>query len=78
MADVLGKEIAVYDFKLSQSMFGKNKSGLCLSLQIEIEGEKRVVFTGSDVLIELVNQLKEDSFPFKTRIVKKGESFVFT
>jgi hypothetical protein len=47
-------------------------------LQIEVDNEKHVVFTGSDVLINIIKQIGEEDFPFQTTIVKSGEHFEFT
>lgn len=78
IAKVLNREITVHDFRLEDSKFDKNKSGKCLHLQISITGEKHVVFTGSDVLIDLIQQVPKSEFPFTTIIVKEGEHFEFT
>ena len=78
ISKILNREITVRDYRLETSKFGKNKSGKCLFLQIETEGQKHVVFTGSDVLIDLIQQVPADQFPFTTTIVKEGESFEFT
>ena len=75
---VLNREVVVHNAKIEPSKFSKNKSGKCLYLQIELEGERHVVFTGSDVLIEAIVQIKNDDYPFVTTIVKSGEYFQFT
>lgn len=51
LEDVLNLEVVVIGFNLRQSKYGKNASGKCLALQIEMNGVRRVLFTGSDVLI---------------------------
>jgi hypothetical protein len=48
-----------------------------LILQIEFEGESRIVFTGSKVLIDQITQVGRDDIPFKTIIVKNGEHYEF-
>lgn len=48
-----------------------------LVLQIEFEGESRIVFTGSKVLIDQITQVVNDDFPFKASIVKNGEQYKF-
>lgn len=75
---ILNREILVWDFKIEKSKFSKNKSGMYLHLQIEFDGHKHIVFTGSDVLIDLIQQVPEDAFPFMTTIVQTGEYFEFT
>lgn len=75
---ILNQEIKVLGYRLEKSQYNKNKSGLCLYLQIEYLKEKRVLFTGSDVLIHLIKQIPEDKFPFSTTIIKEGEAFIFS
>jgi len=75
---VLNQEIKVLGYRISKSQYSKNKSGMCLSLQVEFAGEKRVIFTGSDVLQTIIKQIPEDKFPFLTTIVKEGESLIFS
>jgi len=75
---ILNRDILVWDYRIEKSKFPKNKSGMCLHLQIEFDGHKHVVFTGSDVLIDLIKQVPEDEFPFQTVIVQTGEYFEFT
>lgn len=73
---VLNKEIKVLDFKIESS---KQKIGTeCLTLQIEKSDEKRIVFTGSKVLIEMIRRIDKDKFPFKTTIVEENEHYEFT
>ena len=75
---IMNREVIVLDFKIEDSKFPKNKSGKCLFLQVEFEGERRVVFTGSDVLISQITQVGEDNLPFVATIIKNGEYFEFT
>lgn len=49
--DIVNREVVVLGYKVSASKYEKNKSGKCLTLQVEIDSQHRVVFTGSDVLI---------------------------
>src|SRR5690606_13026129 len=54
ISDILGKEIEVIGYKITDS---KQKLGTeMLTLQFKIEGEERILFTGSNVLID---QIKE-------------------
>jgi hypothetical protein len=77
IAKILNKEIIVKGYRLETSKFGKNKSGKCLYLQIELEKNNHIVFTGSDVLIDLIQQVDDEHFPFVATIIKEGESFEF-
>jgi len=75
---ILNREIAVLASRVTESKFKKNKSGKVLMLQIEINDEKRVLFTGSDVLINQILHVTETDYPFKTTIIKENEHYQFT
>ena len=77
ISKILNCEIIVNDYKLNESKYSKNTSGQCLTLQIIIEGVKRIVFTGSDVLIRQVKQINKDDFPFMCTIVQEGDHYEF-
>lgn len=69
-------QIKVLDFKIEPS---KQKEGTeLLTLQIEKSGEKRVVFTGSTVLIDQIKRVPENKFPFVTAIKGDNEYYEFT
>jgi len=69
-------EIKVLAFKLEPS---KQKKGTdLLTLQIEKSGEKRIVFTGSTVLIDQIKRVSDDKFPFKTTIKGDNDYYEFT
>lgn len=68
--------IKVLDYKIEPS---KQKAGTeLLTLQIEKSEEKRVVFTGSSVLIDQIKQVPKEKFPFVTTIVKENDCYEFT
>lgn len=74
--DVLNIEIIVQGFKIEDS---KKKQGTkYLTLQIEIDISKRVVFTGSKNLMDLISQVPDNKFPFKTIIKKNDKRLEFT
>ena len=74
--NVLNVSIQVLDFKLEPS---KQKPGTeFLTLQIEKAGDKRIVFTGSRVLIEQIKQVPADRFPFSTTIKGDNDYYEFT
>ncbi len=77
ISKILNREILVKDYRLEESKYDKNKSGKCLFLQIEMDGVRHVVFTGSDVLIDMIEQVPKEKFPFLASIVKEGECFEF-
>lgn len=81
---ILNCEITVYGYKIEDSKIEDEKrkkgaSDKCLYLQIIYKGEKRVVFTGSKVLMGVIVQVDQKDFPFKTTIIKEeGGSYQFT
>lgn len=73
---IINTPIVVINFKVEPS---KKKEGSdYLTLQIEKNGVKHVVFTGSIILIQLIKKVPLDNFPFVTTIVKEGEHLEFT
>jgi len=76
---VLNEEITVHEFKIKDSKYDKeNAAGKCLHLQIEYNGEKRVLFTGSVVMMDMIQQVEKDDFPFTTKITKDNGRYLFT
>jgi hypothetical protein len=79
MSKILDREIIVHHFKIVESkVFKEPGSGKCMHLQISINDEKHIVFTGASGLIDAIMQVPEDCFPFKTIIIKENERFKFT
>jgi hypothetical protein len=74
---VLNKEIIVHAFKIEDSKFEKG-NGKCLYLQIHVDNAKRVLFTGSASLMEMIKQVDKNDFPFTTTIVRENERFQFS
>lgn len=75
---ILNCEITVLDFRIMDSKYNDKGNGKCLFLQIEFEGKKRVVFTGSAVLMDTIEKVKRTDFPFMTKIVEENERYEFT
>lgn len=74
---LLNREIEVIGYKIRPSKYEKNNSGKCLTLQVIIDGVKRVLFTGSDVLIEQMGRYG-DQIPFSTTIKKIDRYYTFS
>lgn len=75
---ILDRELIVHDCKIGPSKYPDKGNGLCLCLQLEIEGKKCITFTGSVALQDLSTQVKsKNGFPVKAKIVEVGESFEF-
>ena len=76
LADVLGKPIVVLAYQIMNSKFDDN-NGKCMNLQIEMDGEKRILFTGSQVLQDLT-QKYADMIPFETTIIRQNRYITFS
>lgn len=75
MNDILNREITVTDFRISGS---KKRNGTdCLQLQFLLGDSICVVFTGSSVLIDQIQSVK-DNIPFSTTIVKIDKYYSFS
>jgi len=77
MDRILNREITVHDFRIEDSKYG-NGNNKCLYMQISIGETKHVVFTGSVALIDTIQKVPKEKFPFATTIVKENERFEFT
>lgn len=79
MARILNREIIVHDYKLGDSkVFLDRGTGKCLQLQISVNEEKHILFTSSSGLIEAIQQVPADDFPFATTIIEENDRFKFT
>lgn len=79
MSKILDKEIVVHHFKVEDSKLFKEKGTCkCLQLQISVNDEKHVVFTSSAGLIEAIQQVPDNGFPFTTVIVEVSDRFRFS
>jgi len=66
---ILNQEIEIVGCRFGATRHSKNKSGRYLTIQFKMDGEKRIVFTGSDVLISQMEKYKEE-IPFFAKIIK--------
>lgn len=72
IGNIVGKEIEVVGYKIGNSRFeGKQ----LLTLQIKLNGEDRVIFTSSNVLIDQSQKYKEE-MPFVATIEKLMINFI--
>lgn len=73
---ILNTEIIIHGFKIEDS---KKKPGTkLLTLQIERNQTKNIIFTGSNVLIDMISQVPKEKFPIITTIIKDNERLEFT
>lgn len=76
IAKVLNHEIILTNYRILDSKYQNNNTE-CLQLQIEIEDEKRVIFTGSKVLIKQIKKY-EEHIPFMTTIKQVDRYYTFS
>lgn len=75
---ILNKQIVVEDFKTAESKYQDKGTGKLLTLQIVVDNTRRVVFTGSLNLMEMIQKVPKNKMPFTTTIVRENERFEFT
>ncbi len=75
ISKILNREIVVHHFVIDDS---KHFTGKCLKLQISLNDNKHVLFTGSNGLIEGIVQVPDNAFPFVTTIIEKDDRYLFT
>ncbi len=76
ISKVIGKEILVKDFKVTESKYEKTTH--CLTIQIEMYGENKAIFTGSVMLKKQLEQVKKEDFPFISTIENINDTYQFS
>ena len=74
---ILNKEIVVTGYKIRNSKFKDNGCGKCATVQIELDGHRNVLFTGSSVLIDQLEKYG-DQIPFLTTVMKIDRFLTFS
>lgn len=72
---ILNREIIVHHYVIDDSKVFKGK---CLKMQISLNDNMHVLFTGSNGLIEGITQVPDNAFPFETTIIEKDDRYLFT
>ena len=72
--EILNTEILVINFRVGKS---KYKGKKYLTLHFEIECEKYIVFTGSNVLTEQAQEYA-DEMPYFTTIIQRGNYYTMS
>lgn len=75
--EVLDKEIEVIGYKIGVSKYPKQPDSKVLTLHFKLGGVSRILFTGSNVLMEQCGKY-ESEMPFRTRIEKVNKFYTFT
>ncbi len=75
---VLNVEIMITGFRIQGSKYkDKNRSGKCLTVQFERDGEQHVFFTGSEVLRSQLEKYG-DELPFWSTVKKIDKYFTLS
>lgn len=74
ISKILNKEIVVVNYSIQPSKI----KGDYAQIQIEIDKRKHVLFTGSTVLIQTLDLINKNDFPFSTVIIEENEHYEFT
>jgi len=78
IARILNKEVMVEAFKIEASKFPDKGSGQRLCLQLMVDGEKRILFTSSGFMMEMIKKVPAEHFPFLTTICEINEHYEFS
>lgn len=73
---IINVPITVHDFKIEPSTVKEGTKRL--TLQIEKNQTRHIIFTGSKILQQQIQQVPKDKFPFSATIVKNNEYYEFT
>lgn len=73
---VLNTEITVTGYKITNST--KKPGTKLLTLEIVKGDTYHIIFTGSANLMDLIEQVPKEGFPFNTTIIKDSERLEFT
>lgn len=76
MDRVINVAITVIDYKIEPSKQKANTN--CLTLQIEKNGTRHVIFTGSKILMDMIEKVPKTAFPFLTTVSRDNEYYEFT
>lgn len=76
MSKILNLEIIVKDFRIEDSKYYKGTK--CLYLGIELNGTNHIVFAQGNILIQTIQQIPIEKFPFNTRIIKENGRYEFS
>lgn len=74
---VLNKEIKILRYEIKPSKYTEKGNGNCLYMQAEVDGAKRVIFSGSTILMDMIQQAPETAFPITATIVKENDRLEF-
>ncbi len=71
--EILDTKIIVIAYRIGESQYGtKKEEKRLLTLQIQHDGQKRIIFTSSEVLMDMLEKVSEYDFPFEATIIKES------
>jgi len=74
---ILNQEILILGYKVKKSKYKKENSEQCLTVQFEIDGHKRIFFTGSNVLMDQIEKYAGE-IPFLATVKKIDKYYTFS
>lgn len=72
---IINQEILITGYRITKSK--QSEDGKCLMLQFEIDENKNIIFTGSNVLINQIEKYNSE-IPFLTTIRKINRYYIFS
>ena len=75
---ILNKLVSVEFYRIEPSKYPDSGNVNRLNMQIVYNEDKRVVFTGSKGLMDVIQQIPPENFPFETTIIEQNEAFFFS
>ena len=74
---ILNQEILVAGYNVRKSKYKKEGVEQCLTVQFEIDGNKKIFFTGSNVLLDQIEKYSHE-IPFMAVVKKIDRYYTFT
>lgn len=78
MKKILDKKIVICDYKIKASVYPEVGNGQCLHLQIEFEDKKRVTWTSSVNMQEMMLKIPKEQLPIETTIIEDNDRYEFS
>jgi len=75
---IVGQDIEIHDYEIKDSKFKDKGNGKRLDMQITINGIRHVTWTGSVILMDMIQQIPKEAFPVATKIKKENRGYEFT
>ena len=75
--EVLNREITITGFRIKDSKYNKSNSPRCLELQFDLDNERHILFTGSEILCEQIQRYQSE-IPFMTTIKRIAKYYSFS